>query len=89
MLENERYVAAEPGEVYWRHEVCPHGGAKVLLKTIGGICTQGHWSGALGQYFTAWSPMPKDGAPPMHIRFASLRARIRFAITLVFQPSKL
>lgn len=80
------HLAAPPGQVYWRHEVCPNGGAKVLLRTIGGTCVVGQWYGALGQYFTAWSPMPKDGYPPAVIQHAGLRERLRFAFKLIFQP---
>lgn len=84
--QQREYVAAPPGQVYWRREVCPHKGAKVLLLTIGGICITGTWSGALGQYFVAWSPMPKDGTPPADIREAPLLQRLRFAWNLIFQP---
>lgn len=77
------YVAAQPGQVYWRKEVCPHKGAKVLLRTIGGVCVTGQWYGELGQYFTAWSPMPKDGEPPQDIRLAPWWVRVRFAVGLV------
>jgi hypothetical protein len=35
----------------------PPGGADVLLKTRGGICIRGKWTG--DQFFVAWSPMPK------------------------------
>lgn len=53
------HIAAPAGEVYWRYEMPEDRGAKVLLLTIGGICVLGRWYGALGQYFLAWSPMPK------------------------------
>jgi hypothetical protein len=90
MKENQLYVAAPPGEVYWRHEVCPHKGAEVLLRNVGGVCTKGQWYGALGQYFIAWSPMPKDGAPPpvLNIHNAKLLDRLRFAFNLVFNPAR-
>lgn len=80
------HVAASPGQVYWRPEVCPHRGAKVLLRTIGGTCVVGQWYGALGESFTAWSPMPKTGAPPAAIHEAPLLQRLRFAFNLIFQP---
>lgn len=63
MQEHEKYLAAPPGEIYWRHEECPHRGTQVLLKTIGGILVKGHWYGKLNQYFVAWCPMPKDQPP--------------------------
>jgi hypothetical protein len=88
MSTRPTYIAASRGEVYWRRQVCPHGGAKVLLRTIGGVCVTGNWYGAYGQFFTAWSPMPKDGEPPPDIRAAPFMQRMRFAISLVFQPLK-
>lgn len=57
------YVAAPPGELYWRHEKCPHRGAKVLLLTIGNVCIVGAWRGEVGDFFRAWCPLPKDEAP--------------------------
>jgi hypothetical protein len=87
MSKSPDYIAAPPGELYWRKEVCPHRGAKVLLKTIGGVAWIGHWGpGEVGQNFTAWCPLPKDGAPAPRIQDAPLLARIRFAIKLIFQP---
>lgn len=83
------YVAAPPGEIYWRYEVCPHKGADVLLRTRGGILVRGRWYGALGEAFTAWCPMPKDGEPPAappDIRQAGLRERLAFAFNLIFNP---
>lgn len=81
--QHKTHIAAQPGEIYWRHERCPHGGAKVLLLTIGGVCVVGSWYGELGRYFTAWSPMPKTGTPPPDIRRASLWERVKFAVRLV------
>lgn len=80
------YVAAPPGELYWRKEVCPHKGAEVLLRTIGGICIKGQWYGVLGEAFTAWCPLPKDGVPPPAIHSAPLLARVRFCWNLIFNP---
>lgn len=82
------HVAAPPGDLYWRYEKCPHHGAKVLLKTIGGTCTVGTWQGGYGFAFVAWCPLPKDGQPPPDIRKATLWERIRFAIRLIFQPHR-
>lgn len=82
------YVAGAPGELFWRYEVCPHHGAKVLLRTIGGTCVEGRWYGPYGYAFTAWCPLPKDGEPPPDIRQASLWARLRFAFRLIFQPNR-
>ena len=81
--QHKTHIAAQPGQVYWRHERCPHGGAKVLLLTVHGICVTGSWYGNLGQYFQAWSPMPKTGTPPPDIRRASLWERVKFAVRLV------
>lgn len=57
--KSREYVAAPPGDLYWRYEVCPHRGAKVLLKTVGGTCVEGHWYGDYGYAFVAWCPLPK------------------------------
>lgn len=81
------YVAAPPGHIYWRKEECPHKGKRVLLRTVGGVAIIGHWYGGLGQYLTAWCPLPKDGLPPQDIRTASLWARIVFAFKLIFSPT--
>ena len=89
MTPGPTYIAARPGDLYWRRERCPHHGAKVLLKTIGGTCTVGHWQGEYGFAFVAWCPLPKDGKPPANIREAPLLARAVFALKLIFQPSKL
>ena len=35
----------------------PPGGAKVLLKTRGGVCVPGHWNG--DKFFIAWSVLPE------------------------------
>jgi len=86
MSQTQKYVAAPPGELYWRHEACPHPGSKVLLLTIGNVCITGQWFGKKGQYFNAWCPLPKDGAPPPDIRKAGLWARLVFAWRLIFQP---
>lgn len=34
-------------------------GAKMLLLTIGKVAVTGHWTGGCGQYFAAYSPLPK------------------------------
>ena len=82
------YVAAPPGEVYWREEVCPHRGSTVLLRTVHGVLIKGVWQGELGQYFDAWSPMPKRGAPQPDVNLAPLRERLRFAFKLIFNPRR-
>jgi hypothetical protein len=79
------YIAAPPGELYWRYEACPHAGSKVLLRTIGGVCISGHWYGAYGEYLTAWCPLPKDGAPQPRIEDATLWERIKFSFKLIFR----
>lgn len=85
MSATKTHVAAPPGDIYWRHERCPHGGAKVLLLTVGNVCVVGQWYGELNQFFVAWSPMPKKGRPPSDIRQAPLWQRIKFAFRLVFK----
>jgi hypothetical protein len=42
----------------YRYEVAPLG-QKVLLLTMGGVCTIGQWSGTYGQFFWGWAPLPK------------------------------
>ncbi len=87
MTPGPSYIAAAPGELYWRYEVCPHPGAKVLLLTKGGVAIIDQWGRSeLGQYFTAWCPLPKNGRPPADIRMASLWQRLRYAFKLIFNP---
>lgn len=57
------HVAAPPGDIFWREELPPSTGAKMLLRTIGDVAVIGCWYGALGEAFTAWSPLPKSGRP--------------------------
>ena len=35
----------------------PPSGAKVLLLTVGGICTVGPWDGS--ERYTGWAPLPR------------------------------
>lgn len=55
----ETHISAPPGDIYWRYEVAPHTDAKVWLLTVGRIAVSGQWTGAYGQQFIAWSPMPR------------------------------
>ena len=90
MTRSPTYIAAAPGDLYWRREVCPHRGAKVLLKTIGGIAWIGHWGNtAINEHFVAWCPLPKDGAPPKPIHVEPLWIRVAFAFKLIFNPGAL
>lgn len=91
MTRGPSYIAAPPGELYWRYEICPSTDSKVLLKTIGGTCIVGQWQGAYGFAFVAWCPLPKGGKPPAPFRIeaATLWVRIRFAVKLIFQPAQL
>lgn len=59
------YIAAPPGEVYWRYERCPNPGAKVLLLTVHGVCVIGQWNGELNQHYRAWCPLPKERPRPV------------------------
>lgn len=81
------YIAAPPGELYWRRERCPHNGSKVLLLTVGGVAVIGQWYGELGEAFVAWCPLPTRGEPPADIMQAGLRSRLRYAFKLIFQPA--
>lgn len=88
MTVNPTHISAPPGEVYWRKEPCPHTGAKVLLRTIGGTAVIGQWYGKLGQNFIAWCPLPTDALwVPTTIETTTkppLRERIRMAFKLIF-----
>jgi len=88
MNAHRTHISAPPGEIYWRYEVCPHGGAKVLLRTVGGIATIGSWYGALGDSFVAWCPLPTSGSPVEPIQRATLWKRISFSFLLIFNPEK-
>lgn len=59
MSDTQPYIAAPPGEVYWRYEVPKATDSKVLLLTVGGVAVTGNWTGKFGQYFIAWAPLPK------------------------------
>ena len=88
-MNHPTHIAAPPGELYWRKEVCPERRAKVILRTIGGIAWLGHWGkGDLGEHFTAWCPLPKDGRPAPSIQDGTLRQRLRFAFYLIFKPAR-
>lgn len=54
------HVSAQPGDLYWRKTVPKYRGAKMLLRTIGGVAVIGIWMGELNQYFTGWCPLPAD-----------------------------
>ena len=82
-MKNKSYIAAPPGELYWRYEVCPHPGAKVLVLSKYGVCTVAHWYGKQGEFLVAWCPLPKTGTPPPDITKAPFWARVRHAIALV------
>lgn len=58
MASSRDVVTAPAGGVYWRYEV-PDTTATVLLLTIGRVAMKGPWSGEMGQYYIAWSPLPK------------------------------
>lgn len=89
MTKDLTYIAARPGELYWRNGPCHNLGAKVLLLTIGGVVVVGQWYGKVGSAFTHWCPLPKHGAPQPSIATAPLWARVKFAFQLVFQPRSL
>ena len=54
------HLSAPPGDVHWRYTVPPLLGTKMLLRTVGGVAIIGCWYGELGEYLTAWSPLPKS-----------------------------
>lgn len=86
-VDHRSHISAEPGDLYWRYEVCKHRGAKVLLLTIGGVCIVGSWYGDYGKSFVAWCPLPKR-SKPRAIDNAPLIDRIKFAFRLIFKPQR-
>lgn len=63
-MTGREYIAAPPGEIYWREEKCPHGGSTVLLLTVHGVLVKGVWQGELGEFYVAWCPLPKRSPRP-------------------------
>lgn len=57
------HLSAPPGQIYWREKEPESKGAKMLLLTVGGVAVIGCWQGTLGQYYTAWCPLPKRHRP--------------------------
>lgn len=43
----------------WNYSIPPQTDSKIILLTIGGVAVIGQWSGYLGQYYTAWTPLLK------------------------------
>lgn len=58
-------LSAPPGDIYWRKSVPPKQGHKMLLRTLGGVAVIGVWRGHLGEFYSAWCPLPKSGKPPV------------------------
>lgn len=57
-MPNPEYVAG--GATFFYPEAgdeAPPPGAKVLLLTVGGVCTVGAWDNS--GFFTGWHPLPK------------------------------
>lgn len=50
---------AEAGESFWRYKETPPNGTKLLLLTVHGSAVIGNWQGEYGQYYIAWSALPK------------------------------
>lgn len=46
-------------EIYWRYTEPNDKTAKMLLLTVGGVLVTGSWHGCLGEFFLAYSPLPK------------------------------
>ena len=63
MKNHHTHITASAGDLYWRKSVPQSTGAKMLLRTIGGIAVIGHWYGVLGQHFVAWCPLPAGFEP--------------------------
>ncbi|WP_191058448.1 hypothetical protein [Geminicoccus harenae] len=53
------HITAPAGEIGWNYSIPPDRGAKVLLLTVGHIAVLGRWEGRVGEFYLAWSPLPK------------------------------
>lgn len=53
-------LSAPPAEVYWRTTIPEYPNRKMLLRTIGGVAVIGIWSGAVGEFFDSWAPLPRS-----------------------------
>lgn len=53
------HITAPAGEIGWNYTIPPDRGAKVLLLTVGHIAVLGRWEGRVGEFYLAWSPLPK------------------------------
>ena len=52
-------ITGATGEIFWRYEVPTNKGGTMQLLTIGRVATKGPWTGALGENYIAWAPMPR------------------------------
>jgi hypothetical protein len=43
----------------WRYTVPPRSDTKLQLLTVGDVAVHGQWRGKLGEFYKAWTPMPK------------------------------
>jgi len=53
------HITAPAGEIGWNYAIPADRGAKVLLLTVGHIAVLGRWEGRVGEFYLAWSPLPK------------------------------
>lgn len=53
------HITAPAGEIGWNYDIPPDKGAKVLLLTVGHVAVLGRWEGRIGEFYLAWSPLPK------------------------------
>lgn len=58
-MNADNHISAAPPHLYWHYEIPPNKGAKVLLLTRGCTAVVGTWTGAYGEQFIAWCPLPK------------------------------
>lgn len=58
-MSEQPCTTAPPGEIYWRYSIPTRTDSKMWLLTIGNVAVIGNWSGALGEFYKAWCPMPK------------------------------
>jgi hypothetical protein len=58
-MNADTHIAAAAPDLFWRYEPPANRGAKVLLLTRGCTAVVGTWTGAYGEQFIAWCPLPK------------------------------
>lgn len=58
-MNADTHISAAAPDLFWRYAIPPNKGAKMLLLTVGCTAVVGTWTGAYGEQFIAWCPLPK------------------------------